>query len=59
VNFISTKQYYTLNDDKISYNIVENITEDLFNENKDNYYYQIDYYTTDKDLSLNETYFTQ
>ena len=56
--FISSKIYYTKKDSG-KYEKVEDLTIDTFNANKENYYYQINYYTLNKDLALNDTYSIQ
>lgn len=54
-SFIASKTYYIKSGNNI-YEKVENLTENIFNTNKTNYYYQIDYYTKDKTLALDNSY---
>ena len=54
-SFIASNTYY-IKKNQNAYEKVENLTEDIFNTNKTNYYYQIDYYTKDKTLALDNSY---
>ena len=54
-SFIASNTYY-IKKNQNAYEKVENLTEDIFNNNKSNYYYQIDYYSKNKELALGSSY---